>query len=530
MQDLEFHRISSLFETALAGQLSAEQHDELEAALRESPELRDAYLRTMSLHLDLDHLSRTTSMEEPIENRPAVRKEVSSRRALSKRAAVLCIATCLTVLAAWTGMTMSPWGTSTSTSQMTNVEKPVNAGDRQPEIIEVANATIFGEGSAPSPGQRLTMQREYILSEGFLALRFHSGARAVLKAPCVFSAQGEEKLLVRSGQCSVYAPPGAEGFELLSPSAQIVDLGTRFVVDIAETGETELLVVEGEATMSTGTTPPIHLKKGDMARVDPGSEPKRTAESLSKVPFIESLPDRVVSYEATRRGSYADELLNLTVQRGGVSRKVPREELIRAKLVHYQSPKEAAAFCTRKGDSLPDGAERLQLLEKDWSLVTGIINASSEKTDEATMTVEFAQPIVNGPGPEIVIFDLQLLVYHPRGDEFRLRSGDDRVNRKEFTVEKFDIDLHSPSALDLYPHRIYRATLPTKTVSDLVDHEFTTGRQVHVDARGLAVGIDLSDLGYAPGESLTRLEFLRPLKRQQYLLDPVLIVGLKPES
>lgn len=57
--------------------------------------------------------------------------------------------------------------------------------------------------------------------------------------------------------------------------------------------------------------------------------------------------------------------------------------------------------------------------------------------------------------------------------------------------------------------------------------DFERGQQTHVDAKGLVVGIDFSDLGYEPGETFTRLTLLET--GDGATVDPVLIVGLPEE-
>jgi len=524
MSDSEFSRISSLFEASLAGTLTTQQREDLEGALAESEELRIAYLQAMSMHLDLDQLSRSDEdLPEAVRPTAAASAVVPNDTKWWQRRMFLAglAASLLLLLSIATAQFMAE-------SQSPVANSPQGSGEvHLPMIVEVANARLFGQGGDPKPGQKVTLGKKYILTHGYLSLQYHSGARAVIKAPSVFTAQGVESLMVRSGRCSVYAPPGAEGFELLSPSAKIIDLGTRFVVDIAETGETQLTVVEGEATMSAleqHSLPTMHLRSGDAAQVDPGLAPRRLQGSFNVHTYMDRLPDRVVSYEATMVGSYADELLNLTVQRNGVTRTIERDDLIRARVVHFESNKDVATFCTRMGDSLPAGEDRLNLLHGDFSLVTGIINPVARPQHEVAMRVEFDEPIVNAPGPDIVIFDLQLLVYDPNGDKLVLRSGDDRKTRPTLTVEQFDIGLNSPFALDLLPHCTYRSLEATRSVDDLVQNQFMHGRQVNVDARALAVAIDLSHLGYEEGESLSQLEFLD----KSGGIDPVLIVGLRP--
>ncbi|UUO06440.1 FecR domain-containing protein [Blastopirellula sp. J2-11] len=520
MSHPDLHRILPLVEASLAGQLTPQQKDDLENALAESEEVRIAYLQAMSMHLDLDQLSRTDE-DVPTTTNIAHRLSQPSPQRGKRRFIAASLAACL--LAGLFGVYFF-----TLKANESQISTPLGqVEDTSPVIVEVASAVIFGEGGAPSPGQRITIGRKYILTQGYLAIRFHSGARAVLQAPSVFSAMGKENLLVRSGQCSVFAPPGAEGFQLQSPSAEIVDLGTRFVVNVAETGETQLSVIEGEATMSAlenpQSKPIMHLHVGDAAQVDPGSPPRRLKAASGSLAYREKLPDRVVSYEATMIDSLANELLSITIQRDGVIGVYERKDLVRAGVVEFSGRIDAATFCTRMGDSLPEGKARLSLLDGDFSLVTGIINPVSSETQPVCMAVEFEEPIINAPGPDIVLFDLQLLVYDPDGDKVHLRSGDDRLLRPELMIEKFDIGLNSPSALDLLPHCTYLSLERTTSVDDLVNKQFMHGRQVNIDSRALAVGVDLSSLGYQEGESLKRLEFLHPTNG----VDPVLIVGLR---
>ncbi|MBA2115344.1 hypothetical protein [Bremerella alba] len=526
MSESEHQRVSSLFEASLAGTLTPQQKADLESALAESEALRIAYLQAMSVHLDLDQLSRSDDdiLETVQASASASRSILASGNGKGWRNRLFLAGLAASILAL---LSIGSILFVTASQDPLAVAPQRNHEDHSPVIVEVANASLFGQGGDPSPGQKVTIGKKYVLTQGYLSLQFQSGARAVIQAPSVFTAKGTESLLVRSGKCSVYAPPGAEGFELLSPSAEIIDLGTRFVVNIAETGETHLAVIEGEATMSTlepGTRPIMHLRSGDTAQVDPGLPPRRLEDPLYSHSYMDRLPDRVIRYEATMSDSYADELVSLTVQRNGVTSTIERDALIPARVVHFESGKNVATFCTRMGDSLPEGEDRLKLLHGDFSLVTGIINPIAHSTHEVPMRVEFDEPIVNAPGPDIVIFDLQLLVYDPNGDKLILRSGDERTNKRTLTVEQFDIGLNSPFALDLFPHCTYRSQEVTRSVDDLKNNQFMHGRQVNIDARALAVSIDLSDLGYDEGESLRKLEFLEATGG----IDPVLIVGLRP--
>ncbi|WP_437203250.1 hypothetical protein [Planctomicrobium sp. SH664] len=535
--DTSLKRFHLLVEAALSGQLTQLEHEELEQLLRESQELRSRYLQIMHTQIDLDTVSQrfpppddqVTPVRQPVRTKPKAVRWFT--------AGVVAVVGMLTLWMSWARFASQPEQIAVSPSDNTLSPPGPTAIDLSPVIAETAGAKLFGEGFDPVPGERLVFEKKYVLTQGYLALKFASGARAVLKAPAVFTPLEPEKLQVRSGQCSVHAPPGAEGFQVISPTAEVVDLGTRFVVDVAETGETELLVIDGAATMaatSADSSPPRLFQQGESGRVEPGLALQPSAQQLEPRSFLDLLPDRVVRYTATRNPEgYADELLSVTVQRGGKIVEYPRDQLQRARLVHFTNRANTVTFCTRKGESLPDGKDRLGLLDNDWSLVTGIINpqVSSKNRDQSTlvtMAVEFEHPVINLPGPDIVLFDLHLLVGLPGGDRVTLRSGDPGGPRTLLRVSQYDLDLMSPYALNLLPHMTYRAVAPTESVEGLVNGDFLHGRQVNIDAKAIALGIDLTDLGYPEGASLQRLEFLDTSPSQK--VDPVLIVGLPPSA
>jgi hypothetical protein len=378
----------------------------------------------------------------------------------------------------------------------------------------------------------LSYGEELILKQGLLALRFPSGARAVLESPCVFMATGPDLLVIRSGRCSVHAPPGAEGFRVETPSAMIVDLGTRFAVDVEMGGETALHVVEGAASVSAHDTEAaaLLLKKGEVAYVQHHGVPSSGAPDGVKVDFVERLPDRVVKYQATTAADgLAEELLTLTVQRGGETFTYRREDLNLGRLASYACDKKAAAICTRLGASEPVGDDRLKLLE-DWSLVTGVVNPARQGThpelhDQEGIGIVFDRPVVNGPGPDIVLFDLHLLVHGESGDPVRIVPQDERPGLKSLKIVGFDLDLTCPQSLDLCDYQVLDTTDAVESMAALATATLKLRIPRCLRAKCLATGIDLTQLGYGPGESITKL-LLQCDIGDPSAIDPVMVAGL----
>lgn len=527
--------LQALIEASLTGRLAPHEHDQLEKALEECAEIREEYLRAVEMHLDLHTLSR--EVPELLHSgaiAPAARSHWTWLMAFGLACTT---AACLFLLVRGSQHEPAVGPSIVEDHSVAPATSPLVSPSTRPAdgpvVLDGANAQLYGHWHSPAPGDRIKMKETYALTSGMLALEFSTGAQAILQAPCLFSVLDVAKLEIRSGKCSVHAPPGAEGFEVVSPSAEIVDLGTRFVVDVADTGETQLFVVEGKATLASSQISddqPLELTPGLVARVEPGQRPTFSRHGEPQLSYHSALPDRVIRYYATEvEDQYADELTSVLVQRGGKLYEYGRDELIRSRLTHFVGIQNAATFCTRRGEELPTGDQRLALLDEDWSLVTGIINPRSlsddSSLDDPILSVEFSEPIENGPGPDILLFDLQLLVYPASGDRLRVRSGDaERTNRPVHLIDQFDIDMTSPFAFDLLPHRTYRAGAATTCLDDLLWNEFRHGHQVHVNAKAIVVGIDLSDLGYEPGESLRQLDLLET--GDSHNIDPVLIVGL----
>lgn len=540
-----------LIENLLNGTLTRAEHERLDHLLREVPAFREQYLELTELHLDLARAVPTTG-QSPLFNPPSSipqRQSVASETSLlnstrrdgwqrSVRICLYAAASLASVVLLWSYLVpppQSPVSEAQLPAEASGPVQPAAAGSGLPTVIEAANVKIFSWGMAPAIGQTLDFRSEIILTRGMLAIEFASGARAVLSAPSVFTPLSVDTLLVTSGQCSVHAPPGAEGFQVRTPSANVVDLGTRFAVAVDASGDTRINVVEGAATLASlafDTAQPLMLRQGQSASVDRDSRPATTAAAAAaagQVAYVDNLPDRVVSYEATRdEAGLAEELISVTVQRGGTMFTYTRDELVRGQLVDFASNAGVAVFCTGLGSEIPQGRKRLELLS-DWSLVTGIINPRSapDKLRPAPrgMEVEFNPPLINGPGPDAILFELQLLVGPESGDTLNISTNRSLARNKKIKIRQFDLSLTSPAALDLAPYQVGVVDVELNSLEELLAAPVRVRNPNVIRSKALATGIDLSELGYAPGESVARL-MLHDTFHDGQAVDPVLIVGL----
>lgn len=117
---------------------------------------------------------------------------------------------------------------------------------------EVTLARVVGgvfETEALVAGERVG-RGEIRLSGGWVELRFpRCEATVLVEAPASFRVVDAETLWLGTGRLTADVQNGAEhGLRVLTPDSDVLDLGTRFAVDIVEGRGSEVHVFEGEVT------------------------------------------------------------------------------------------------------------------------------------------------------------------------------------------------------------------------------------------------------------------------------------------
>ncbi len=139
------------------------------------------------------------------------------------------------------------------------------------------------------------------LESGLAQVEFYGGAIVVVEGPADLELLAADRALCRRGKVRVRAPLHANNFTLLTPGAEVVDLGTEFGVKVGEAGDSEVQVFEGLVELQRRQTPdgPIparRLRQGQGVHVEvDGGERTATVE-----------PDTFVSARELERRSSAE--------------------------------------------------------------------------------------------------------------------------------------------------------------------------------------------------------------------------------
>ncbi|MDX1565552.1 MAG: hypothetical protein R3236_09115 [Phycisphaeraceae bacterium] len=537
-------RIDELAGELREGALSDEQSAELQALIAEDAEARRRLVEHTFLQAMLAEEFQAPAAVVP-DRRPAV--SIPASQSAWWRYGAVAAAAGLVIAVLWF---VSEAGRQ---SPVMPTHKPnVAAASEAARFEAMAHARFFAR-STPKPGTAVTVDREYVLERGMVRLRFLKGASATVEGPAVFGVMTDGTLELSRGRCSVHVPPGAEGFTVETPEVRLIDRGTRFALRVGPSLGTEVHTVEGAVDVMAQDDGPSETSGPKAERRLRALEAMRfwrretlTSEpvSFSSQMYKDQLPDRIVSYrQAPDADGHPGRLKSLRVQRGGVEQQIPADRLIVADLRWFKSTRLKPGLGHLIGPG-PLPADPSVFLS-DLLLSTGVNNPGGSKeplrdspnmqpgdpAGTAGFAVRFREPVVNGPGPDVVFFEIQTAGQPPEGDGFHVSPLPFAAGRRTHTVGEYDLTMRSSEALSVGRLNVFFYEGPVRAIERLRSVAQARKRQGRFGPyRVLAVGIDLSDLGVALNQSVTGL-FFQDAMDDGHRVDPVLIAGLpRPEK
>jgi len=135
--------------------------------------------------------------------------------------------------------------------------------------LEQSRSALWKSGDLPTANGSRLGEGTLRLVEGLATLRFDSGAEVILEAPATLILKDAMNCELRNGTAVSDIPDSALGFRIKTPSADVVDYGTRFAVSVHEgTGETHTQVMEGRVQVEyAGSDQVVELKTGQQNTV-----------------------------------------------------------------------------------------------------------------------------------------------------------------------------------------------------------------------------------------------------------------------
>jgi len=265
------------------GLASEEEAGQLERALRDDPELRAAYLEYTNIDSALEAMAAASEAE-------ATEKLISFPRAHRWRWAAAAAAL-VVFIGAWFAL-----------------RTPGANGPRvTAQVIEAEGAEGWRAGASVA-------LRKLSLARGDLLLRLESGALVSVRAPAEMEFLDPMRLRVSKGQVTTDVGDNAKGFTVETAQTQVVDLGTKFGVEVSDSGHTDVVVFQGKVELydrqrHNSDAPFSQLTEGEAVRVDARQQLTRIVNVTSgphKEQWSSGGPEQTQSVIASVRDNLRD--------------------------------------------------------------------------------------------------------------------------------------------------------------------------------------------------------------------------------
>jgi hypothetical protein len=231
--------LNALLSALADGQITAEQHAQLEAMLEADPAAQRLYAQFMHTHAAL-----VWELAPPLGARRGVQRP---RRAASRywiRSWVrVGAAAAIVLMVAGIAAVMV---TQSSRDLRTGFDAaPIAA------LIDAQDAVWDGPAAGLKPGSRIAPSVLHLKS-GLASIEFDSGAQVTLEGPAVFALNSPMRGMIRAGSLTAHVPTRAHHFTIAAPGLAVVDLGTAFGIRVDSAGRSEIHVFQGQVEVQTG--------------------------------------------------------------------------------------------------------------------------------------------------------------------------------------------------------------------------------------------------------------------------------------
>ncbi len=245
-QDFDKDRLIKLVGQLCDQESGEEDLAELEATLKQHKQARELYHLTVALHRDLE--SCEIAGVQPLgcsASKPHAEETLTKdahKRDTLKRGLQLSLAASVLVVASLIGyQAFRGENNTTQTTMIATVTDLIDVEwpEGQPEI------NLGDDVSA----------RRLVIASGTILLTYKHGVVVTIEGPADFELQTKDHAILHEGQLVAYVPDGAEGFQVSTESADVVDLGTEFGVTARQDGSSDVIVFDGEVELAPKNAP-----------------------------------------------------------------------------------------------------------------------------------------------------------------------------------------------------------------------------------------------------------------------------------
>lgn len=226
--------LESLIHAAIDGEITPDQHVQLEALLRSDWQARRLYLELVDQHARL--------LQQPAVNTGRLQATTPKRQPRRWWPS-------LTAAAAAIACAFLFWPRHPAETEATS-----NGVAMLSQTMDAQFATALRSGDTLKPG---TVK----LTQGLAQIEFYSGATALIEGAAEIEILSAWEARCLSGRVRVHVPPAARGFMMHAPGMKLEDLGTEFALNVKD-NTSAVHVFEGEVIAHTDAQTSASLKQG----------------------------------------------------------------------------------------------------------------------------------------------------------------------------------------------------------------------------------------------------------------------------
>jgi ferric-dicitrate binding protein FerR (iron transport regulator) len=237
--------VAEVLELATAcqtGQASEDERARLERLLEDSAEARSIYLRIADDTVTLNDVRQarfapsTASGAAAVEQTgdAAVSDVLRSPRLLQRWTTVAAVAAGIGIVAFGLGMLRGPAGLLGESNDATFAR-----------IVSISDVRWTDDEATHAEWERIGVDQALQFESGSVEVLYDNGVQFVVQGPANCRFISEQRVEADSGKFVARVSPDAIGFEIVTPHAKVIDLGTSFGVTIDPNRRTDVVVYEG---------------------------------------------------------------------------------------------------------------------------------------------------------------------------------------------------------------------------------------------------------------------------------------------
>ncbi|MDF1852554.1 MAG: FecR domain-containing protein [Verrucomicrobiales bacterium] len=266
----KFDRVSQAW---LNGELSDEEFQEFQEALRENPGFRREFIRLANLDSGLRDLAMVEE-EEP--------EAVAFSTPRTAKAGFIALAASLALLILAVGILWQRSGREILVDAAPKTTGVAVITAEAGAVWEKEEGQVLETGVPLEPGALR-------LREGLAQIEFFGGASISLSGPAEIELVTRDKAILNQGRLKANVPPAARGFEIRTGDVLLEDLGTTFGLAADGDAKAELIVFDGEVVATGIDGKPLSLTDGESASFEAGVTKRQPASSVGAFAGIEEV-------------------------------------------------------------------------------------------------------------------------------------------------------------------------------------------------------------------------------------------------